>query len=105
MIAKQAEAAIINLKIIETLTYNCQNLEALVTLNSNLSEALEKLTEIPNSEGLCVRQEIVRQSSAKSKRIHRLVQQKRYGSLKLQIKRGRKRQDSKYRNRVGARAN
>ena len=62
--------------------------------------------EIPNSEGLLIRQEIVQRTkqSSKSKRVHRLVQQKRYGALKLQVKRGRKRQDSKYRNRVGARA-
>ena len=82
MIAKQAEAARINLKIIETLIYNYQNLEALIILNSNLSEALEKLkTEIPNSENLLVHQEVIRRTkqSTKSKRIHRLVQQKGMG--------------------------
>lgn len=89
-VAKQAEAARINLKIIETLTYSCQNLEALITLNSNLSEKLK--TEIPNSDGLLIHQKIVQRTkqSAKSKRVHKIVQQKGMGPSNC--KRGLKRQ-------------
>lgn len=82
-------------------------MDALTKLNTNLQEALEAFKkDIPNSEGLLIRDEIVQRTKhkVKSKKFQTLMQHKKYGVLKPQVKRGRKREDSKYRNRVGAKA-
>lgn len=64
-------------------------MDALTKLNTNLQEALEAFKkDIPNSEGLLIRDEIVRRTKhkVKSKKFQKLMQQKKYGVLKPQVK-------------------
>ena len=93
------------LKIIETLTYTCDDGDALSDLNCKLNEALFQFKEcIPSSEGIIVRPAIAQRTRLKYqiKRAERITQ--KYGSLQLRTKRGPKRLDAVYRNRVGKKA-
>ena len=91
------------LKILETLTYTCEDGDALIDLNMN--ETLFQFRKcIPTSEGITVRPAIAQRTLIKPKimRAKRITQ--KYGSLQLRTKRGPKRLDASYRNRVGKKA-
>ena len=93
------------LKIIETLTYSCEDGDAINELNCKLGEALFQFKKcIPSSEGIIMRPAIAQRTKLKSqiKRAKRITQ--KYGSLQLRTKRGPKRLDASYRNRVGKKA-
>lgn len=93
------------LKIIQTLTYTCDDGDALSDLNCKLNEALCQLKKcIPSSDGIIVRPAIAQRTKNKSQiqRAKRIAQ--KYSSLQLLTKKGPKRLDSAYRNRVGKKA-
>ena len=93
------------LKILETLTYSCPSGEALHTLNSSLLTALNELkSHVPNSEGIVVLPAVAKRIKLKSQlqRIRQITA--KYSTLQLCNKRGPKRHDSAFRNRVGRRA-
>lgn len=93
------------LKIIETLTYACEDSDALHDLNCKLNEALFQFKKcIPSSEGIIVRPAIAQRSkrSSQIQKAKRIAQ--KYSSLQLRTKRGPKRLDSTYRNRFGRKA-
>ena len=77
------------LKVLETLTFTCEDGDALIDLNNKLNEALFQFRKcIPTSEGITVRPAIAQRTLIKS-RIQRATQ--KYGSLQLRTKRGPKR--------------
>ena len=93
------------LKIIQTLTYSCDDYGVLDDLNCKLNEALFQFKKcIPSSEGIIVRPAIAQRTNLKFqiRRAKRITE--KYGSLKLHTKRGPKRLDAAFRNRVGRRA-
>ena len=95
----------VRLKIIETLTYACEDYTALDDLNCKLSDALFQLKRhVPSSEGIVVRPTIAQRTTLKAqiRRAKRIAQ--KYGALKLCTKRGPKRLDAAFRNCVGRRA-
>ena len=90
------------LKVLETLTFTCEDGDALIDLNNKLNEALFQFRKcVPTSEG---RPAIAQRTLIKSqiKRAKSITQ--KYSSLQLRTKRGPKRLDASYRNRVGKKA-
>ena len=93
------------LKILETLTYTCEYGDALIDLNNKLNETLFQFRKcIPTSEGITVRPAIAQRTLIKSKIMRAKIITQKYGSLQLRTKRGPKRLDASYRNRVGKKA-
>ena len=103
---REAETARITLKVLETLTYSCEDVQALVKLNKTLDETVATFKRaLPNTEGLIIRKEAACKATAKFKALKlQVVEKEGFGNLKLYTQRGRKRPDSNYRNRVGQRA-
>ena len=65
---KEAETARTTLKILETLTYSCEDVQALVKLNKTLDETLATFKHaLPNTEGLIIRKEAACKATAKFK--------------------------------------
>ena len=100
----EAQRARISLKAIESLTYTCNNPQPLIKLNQNLHRILSEFRQaLPAEQGLVIRPLITKRVNKKEK-----SKTARNGgrllSLPLYKKRGRSRADSKYRNRVGKRA-
>ena len=96
----QAQKVRITLKAIEGLTYVCTDALLLEDTNRKLESVLSDLrSALPAADGLVVRpaiRERLKHSDIKSGR--------RYSLLPLYHKRGKKRSDYRYRNRVGKRA-
>ena len=95
------------LKILETFTYSCEDVQALVKLNKTLDETVATFKHaLPNTEGLIIRKEAACKATVKFKalKLQKVVEKEGFGNLKLYTQRGRKRLDSSYRNRVGQRA-
>ena len=89
-----------NLKVLETLTYNCTNPDQLETLATKLDSLIcDFRAVLPNAEGLILRPQA---RLAARKRANKVKH--KYLSLTMRLKRGRSRSDWKYRNRVGQRA-
>ncbi len=96
----EAQKARITLKAIESLTYTCSEHEILFKLNRSLdSLLLEFRKELPHEEGLVIRPLVAKRAKNTKKSLKAKV-----SSLQLYKKRGRACVDSKYRNRVGKRA-
>ena len=91
----QAQKVRITLKALEGLTYVCTDALLLQDVNKKLECVMSDMrSALPASDGLVVRpaiRERIKQSDMKSAR--------RYSSLPLYQKRGKKRRDYKYRNR------
>ena len=88
-------------------THSCEDVQALVKLNKTLDETVATFKHaLPNTEGLIIRKEAACKATAKFKalKLQKVVEKEGFGSLKLYTRRGRKRLDSSYRNRVGQRA-
>ena len=98
----------IALKSLETLTYSCTDAEMLLEVEERLQSLLQDLkAQLPQEEGLVIRPAIVsRAIKTKRKYAHiRARQQSGYCSALTEgKKRGRKRANSKFRNRVGRKA-
>ena len=99
-----AQTARIFLKAIESLTYTCNNPQLLIELNQKLDQILSDFRHaLPAEQGLVIRPLITKRVKKKEK--SKVVSgEQRLLSLPLYKKRGRIRVDSKYRNRVGKRA-
>ena len=92
----------ITLKALESLTYTCTDPHLLKELNTQLQTIMNKFrSSLPESEGLV----ILPAMREKVKQSIRSRASKNLSSLPLPKKRGKKRLDSAYRNRVGRRAN
>ena len=100
---REAETARITLKVLETLTYSCEDVQALVKLNKTLDETVATFKRaLPNTEGLIIRKEAT--AKFKALKLQKVVEKEGFGNLKLYTQRGQKRLDSSYRNRVGQQA-
>ena len=89
-----------NLKVLESLTYNSTNLGQLRHLNTQIEIITNQFkATLPAKEGLVVRP-LIRQKTRKLTR--ELL--RRYGKFQGYQKRGRKKGNWKYQNRVGMRA-
>lgn len=99
-----AQTARIFLKAIESLTYTCNNPQLLIELNQKLDQVLSDFRKaLPAEQGLVIRPLITKRVKKKEK-TKAASNGQRLLSLPLHKKRGRARVDSKYRNRVGKRA-
>lgn len=102
-VEKEAQKARITLKAIESLTYTCSVYEPLVQLNQALDSVFSKFkSELPQEEGLVIRPLITKRTKRREKADKQ--RHEKLSALKLYKKRGRACADSKYRNRVGKRA-
>ena len=89
-----------NLKVLETLTYNCTSPEELEKLASKLDSLIRDFrTVLPKTGGLILR---LQARFAARKRATKVKH--KYLNLTMRLKRGRSRADWRYRNRVGQRA-
>lgn len=92
----------VNLKAIEGLTYTCTDPQLLRKLNNQLQSIMNDFrSNLPESEGLVILPAV----HERAKRALRNNKSAKQLSLPLYKKRGRKRLDSAYRNRVGRKAN
>jgi hypothetical protein len=99
-----AQTARISLKAIESLTYTCNSPQLLIELNQKLDQILSDFRHaLPAEQGIVIRPLIAKRVKKKEKR-KAGISGRRILSLPLYKKRGRIRVDSKYRNRVGKRA-
>ena len=96
----------ITLKEIETLTYSCSSTLDLIDLEKQLKSLRTELqSKLPQEEGIIIRPAVVARALKTKKKYAQLRQKKQNCSaLTLSKKRGKRRADSKYRNKVGARA-
>ena len=89
-----------SLKVLETLTYNYTSPEGLCELASEVERLITKVREkIPKAEGIILRPEARKAARNRAKLIC-----KKYRSLPHYVRRGQKRGDWRYRNRVGRKA-
>ena len=101
----EAQKARITLKAIESLTYTCSNPKLLLQLNQTLNRVLSEFRQsLPTEEGIVIRPQIATRVKKKDKRTDTDTTGCGVSSLPLYKKRGRIRTDSKYRKRVGRRA-
>ena len=88
----------VTLKTIESLTYACTDLQLLKQLNNQLNDVMNKFrSSLPQAEGLVILPTV-------RKRVRQASRSQTLSSLTLYKKRGRKKMNSAYRNRVGRRA-
>ena len=101
-----SEQVRITLKEIETLTYSCGSTDDLIQLNEQLQGLkTEFKSKLPQQEGLIIRPTIRALRTKKKDAYFRARQSLRqYSALQKPKSRGRKQMDSRYRNRVGSRA-
>ena len=97
-----------SLKALESLIYLAEDTDILSsTLNDiqKLSEAMRNV--LPDVEGLLLRPVSLSESARKIKQRYYLRKQKalKFRSLETSLPRGRKKEDSKFRGRVGRKAN
>ena len=87
--------------MIETLTYSCQDVNHLATVNLKLEEIVSDMkTNIPQSDGLLIRPMIAKRGKQISQKYSTDQQQ----VLPPEKKRGRRKQSASFRNRVGMKA-
>ena len=99
---EEATKARVNLKAIESLTYTCTDPQLLRKLNIQLQSIMNEFrSNLPENEGLVILPAV----HERAKRALRNKKSQKHLSLPLYKKRGRKRLDSMYRNRVGRKAN
>ena len=101
-----AQQTRITLKMIETLTYSCQNAEMLTTVNTELQTFYDKIkSTIPQLEGLIIRPAIAQQAKAISRKYRTRLLNSKFSALPPSKKRGRHKENAAVRNRVGRKAN
>ena len=97
-----AMKARITLRAIESLTYTCTDSQLLKKLNTQLEGIMNDFrSNLPECEGLVILPAV----KQRVKHSMRYSESQKISSLSLLKKRGRKRLDSAYRNRVGRKAN
>ena len=94
--------------MIETLTYSCQDVEQLASVNSKLESIYSDMkANMPHSEGLIIRPMIAERAKKISQQKYRsqlAVINQKYSALQTRKKRGRCKQSALFRNRVGLKA-
>ena len=89
-----------SLKVLESLTFNTTNPEQLWRLNTQIEAiTMQFKATLPTKEGLVVRPLIQQRSRKLTRQLLR-----RYGKIREYQKRGRKKGNWKYQNRVGMKA-
>ena len=89
-----------NLKVLETLTYNCTSPDELEKLASKLDSLIQDFRAVlPKTEGLILRPQARLAARKRAKRVKH-----KYLNLTMRQKRGRSKTDWRYRNRVGQKA-
>ena len=101
-----AQKARITLKEIETLTYTCSSTTDLVLLGQQLEDLKTTFqSKLPRSESIIVRAAVVeRATRTKKKYANLMARQRQCSDLAERGRKGRRKMDSRFRNRVGARA-
>ena len=95
----------ITLKELESLTYSCGNSSDLLHLDKELKVLKTELQSKLPQEGLIIRPAVIATALKTKKKYAQLRQKKQNCSaLTVSKRRGKRRADSKYRNRVGARS-
>jgi hypothetical protein len=97
---QEGEHARTALKVLETLTYSCINPNDLHEIATKLEELILALRKkLPKSEGIILRPEARKAARKRAQKISR-----KYRPLPSSVKRGRPRNDWRYQNRVGKKA-
>lgn len=101
-----AQKARIILKEIESLTYTCSSTSDLLLLGQQLEDLKTAFqVKLPHNEGIIIRTAIVETATrTKKKYAHLMARQQCCSVLTERGRKGRRRVDSRFRNRVGARA-
>lgn len=101
-----AQKARITLKEIESLTYTCTSTTDLVLLGQQLEDLKTTFqSKLPQSESIIIRTAVVETANkTKKKYANLMAKQRRCSVLAERGKKGRRKGDSRFRNRVGARA-
>ena len=101
-----AQKARITLKEIESLTYTCTSTTDLVLLGQQLDDMKTSFqSKLPLSESIIIRAAVVETANRTKKKYASLMaRQRRCSVLKARGRKGRRKGDSRFRNRVGARA-
>ena len=94
---QEGERARVALKVLETMTYSCNNPNDLQHLASQIQDIVTQFRKkLPKAEGIIVRPELRKQVQKRAKQIL-----KKYRPLCAAVKRGCHKGDWHYRNRVG----
>lgn len=104
---QQAQKTRVTLKMIETLTYSCQDSEKLAEINSKLEDIFNDMkVNMNHSEGLIIRPVIAKRAKEISQKYRSklVLLNKSYSALPARKKRGRQRKSALFRNRVGQKA-
>ncbi len=89
----------------ESLTYLCQDPQILLDLNDDLTKLLQKLRDkLPQEENLILRSSALSRVSNLKKKYAKIKARMSCTKLPIANIRGRKKANSRYRNRVGAKA-
>ena len=106
---KAGQKVRIALKNLETLSYVCTDSDLLMNLYSSVHEITQEFKEkLPSKEGLLLTTTQTQNQALRTKKKYKSIRAKLklgYGSLPQPRQHGRKRGNSKFRNRVGIRAN
>ena len=101
-----AERARITLKELESLTYTCSSTSDLLLLGQQLQDLkMEFQSKLPHEEGIIIRPAVIATAlKTKRKYAHFRTRQRHCSVLTEGERKGRRRMDSRFRKRVGARA-
>ena len=103
--SKARQKVQITLKVIESLSYNCDDTVVLQKLDSMLNEVERKFREkLPHHEGLLLRPALITDAAKKVSLKYKKMRLSRYGSLPLHSKVRAGKKDWRHRNRVGHKA-
>lgn len=95
----------ITLKVIESLTYICNDSKRLLELDKNLQVLLEEFKKhLPHDQQLIVRSSVVSRALKTKRKYAQIKRSLQCSQLNLAKKKGRKKASSKFRNRVGSKA-
>ena len=106
MLKNAGERARITLQCLESLTYLCTDVDKLVELDTELKRSLQTFRAgLPQEEQLVVRSSVISRGLKTKRKYARMKLNLPCSRLPKSKPRGRRKADSKIRNRVGARAN
>lgn len=95
----------ITLKVIESLTYICTDAKRLLELDTNLHSLLEDFKrDLPHDQQLIVRTSVASRALKTKRKYARIKRSLQCSQLDVAKKRGRKKASSKFRKRVGSKA-
>lgn len=102
---KARQKVLITLKVIESLSYNCDDAKMLQQLDQMLKAVETKLRgALPNQDGILLRPAIITNTAKKVSRKYKKFRSSQYSSLSSQNKSSKQKKDWHFRNRVGSKA-